>query len=241
MAQLLSISLREQNLRAYYGYYMGKIDNEEGPQLREAYVKFQKSQGLATNGYGPITDTRLRECIKELQTLLNNFGYNLGVDGKVGMATINAIKNFQQKNGLHVDGIAGQNTFAKLRSGGTTLSWSNIKHFKQSEFACKDGCGFNSIDLKVVYILERIRSHFGNKPIVVTSGCRCAKHNKAVGGVQGSRHVLGKAADFYIKGVPTNEVLAYCKQLVKQGTLRYTYTGGYKNGQMNGIIHIDIN
>lgn len=247
MAKLLSISWRERNLRAFYGYYMGNIDNVEGDTLRKAYVSFQKGQGLATNGYGPITDTKLRECIKNLQTLLNNFGYKLAVDGYAGNDTINAISDFQRKNGLKVDGIAGEKTFAKLRSGkvndsnlNISYTWDAIKHFKKSDFACKDGCGLNNIDLRVVYVLERIRNHF-NAPIIVTSGSRCAKHNREVGGVQGSRHVLGKAIDFYVKGVSIDKVMAYTRQLVKEGVLRYTYTGGYKNGQMNGICHIDIN
>lgn len=238
MAKLLSISWREKNLRAFYGYYMGKIDNIEGSELKKAYVSFQKAQGLTTDGYGVITDTRLRECIKNLQKLLNNHGNNLKVDGYAGTDTSNAIKDFQRKNGLKADGIAGKNTFAKLNTN-SNISWNDIKHFKKSDFACKDGCGLNNIDIRVVYVLEKIRNHF-NAPVIVTSGSRCAKHNKAVGGVQGSRHVLGKAIDFYVKGVPISKVVAYTKQLVKEGELRYTYTGGYKNGQMDGICHIDI-
>lgn len=242
MAKLLSISWRERNLRAFYGYYIGKAENDDGNELKKAYVSFQKGQGLATDGYGVITDTKLRECIKNLQSLLNNHGYNLKVDGYAGTATTNAIKDFQKKNGLKVDGIAGKNTFAKLNARSNTksnISWSDIKHFKKSDFTCKDGCGLNNIDIRVVYVLEKIRNHF-NAPIIVTSGSRCAKHNRAVGGVQGSRHVLGKAIDFYVKGVPISKVIAYTKQLVKKGELRYTYTGGYKNGQMDGICHIDI-
>ena len=71
----------------------------------------------------------------------------------------------------------------------------------------------------------------------MTSGCRCAKHNAEVGGVQGSRHVLGKGADFYVKGVNVNTLLARAQELVNQGIIRYTYTNS-KN--MNGVIHIDI-
>lgn len=43
-------------------------------------------------------------------------------------------------------------------------------------------------------ILQPIRDRYG-KPIVVTSGFRCEKLNKAVGGVKNSQHVLGEAAD----------------------------------------------
>ena len=43
-------------------------------------------------------------------------------------------------------------------------------------------------------LLEQIRTIY-NKPIIVTSGYRCEKLNKAVGGVKTSQHRLGQAAD----------------------------------------------
>lgn len=59
-------------------------------------------------------------------------------------------------------------------------NWSMYPHFKKQEFACKDKCGFMDENLKVVEILEEIRSHFGNKPVIITSGCRCVKRNNRV-------------------------------------------------------------
>lgn len=231
------------NLRTYYGYYMGNIDGVIGKGTKDAIRRFQKSNGLKADGiYGVNTENKLIACIKDLQSLLKNKGYSLSEDGIVGDKTLNAIKDFQKKSGLKADGIVGTNTFNKLRTKKTTNlnDWSGITHFTKKEFACKDGCGFDSINPQVVRVAEKIRHHFGDKPLIVTSGCRCAKHNALVGGVKGSKHVLGRAIDFYIKGVKTNDILAYTKQLVKEGTLKYTYTGGYKNGQMNGIIHINI-
>lgn len=55
--------------------------------------------------------------VKELQTLLNKTGYNLATDGIFGAATQAAVKNYQQKNGLAVDGIVGKNTWASLGIG----------------------------------------------------------------------------------------------------------------------------
>lgn len=43
--------------------------------------------------------------------------------------------------------------------------------------------------------LRRIRQ----KPIIITSGFRCAQLNKAVGGVPNSWHTKGNAADIHIK------------------------------------------
>ena len=52
--------------------------------------------------------------VKELQTKLNKVGNNLVVDGSFGSATEKAVKEFQKKYNLTVDGIAGPNTIKKL-------------------------------------------------------------------------------------------------------------------------------
>lgn len=70
----------------------------------------------------------------------------------------------------------------------------DTEHFKVSEFTCKCGCGYNVIDQRVIDMAETIRQALG-VPVRVTSGCRCEKHNRAVGGTKGSFHMKGKAAD----------------------------------------------
>ena len=90
--------------------------------------------------------------------------------------------------------------------------------------------------MNLVKLLDEIREHY-NSPLTITSGCRCTKHNAEVGGVQGSRHKLGKAADIKVKNIKTSDLLAYCKELVSQGKARYTYTN---NENMSGAVHIDI-
>ena len=54
--------------------------------------------------------------VKTLQTKLNKVGYKLSVDGSFGDATKAAVKSFQTKYKLEVDGIAGKNTITKLDS-----------------------------------------------------------------------------------------------------------------------------
>lgn len=70
----------------------------------------------------------------------------------------------------------------------------DTKNFHVSEFACKCGCGKNDIDQRVMDMAQAIRDELG-VPVHVNSGCRCAEHNARVGGVKGSKHVLGKACD----------------------------------------------
>jgi len=52
----------------------------------------------------------------ELQQKLVKIGYNLVLDGDFGMNTFNAVKDFQGKNGLAQDGLAGNDTMNKLDS-----------------------------------------------------------------------------------------------------------------------------
>lgn len=208
----MTMTRLQMNLK-FLGYYGGSIDGIKGSLTIQAIKNFQRDKGLA-------------------------------VDGVAGQQTIDCIRNIicdiQKKIGATVDGVAGNETIIKNEEYNreqNEYSWNNVEHFKKSEFACKDGCGFNNIDINLVKLLEQIREHFGGKPLIISSGCRCAKHNKEVGGVQGSRHVKGKASDIYIQGVSTQDLLNYCKQLVAAGKARYTYTN---NANMNGVVHIDI-
>lgn len=49
-----------------------------------------------------------------LQFILNQYGYNLSVDGIFGSRTLNAVRDFQQNNSLNVDGLVGPNTWRTL-------------------------------------------------------------------------------------------------------------------------------
>lgn len=52
--------------------------------------------------------------VLEVQKLLNGKGYSLVCDGIMGNNTLNAIKDFQKKQGLWVDGLVGKDTYTKL-------------------------------------------------------------------------------------------------------------------------------
>ncbi|MGE5626701.1 MAG: L,D-transpeptidase family protein [Solirubrobacterales bacterium] len=54
------------------------------------------------------------EKVIELQTKLNKFRYNIDADGEFGYNTDFAVKDFQNKVNLEVDGIAGPDTFRLL-------------------------------------------------------------------------------------------------------------------------------
>ena len=55
------------------------------------------------------------EEVRTIQTKLKRWGYyNGNIDGIYGTQTLNAVKYFQRKNGLTVDGIAGPKTLAAM-------------------------------------------------------------------------------------------------------------------------------
>lgn len=57
-------------------------------------------------------------AVEELQRLLKQYGYYTGnIDGIYGNGVLNAVKQFQRRNGLTVDGKAGSRTQAALTSG----------------------------------------------------------------------------------------------------------------------------
>ncbi len=60
------------------------------------------------------------EDVKKLQKELNKYGYKLDVDGQFGSKTQSAVKDYQKKNKLAVDGIVGENTWGSLNANAKT-------------------------------------------------------------------------------------------------------------------------
>lgn len=63
--------------------------------------------------------------VTELQKLLNQNGYQLDEDGIFGDKTQEAVKNYQQKNNLDVDGIVGNNTWGALTKASSGAAATN--------------------------------------------------------------------------------------------------------------------
>lgn len=71
-----------------------------------------------------------------------------------------------------------------------------------------------------VEVLQPIRDAWG-RPVVISSGYRCPKLNAAVGGVKGSQHLLGQAADIKATNPADNGKLFQCiKRLVETGKIQ---------------------
>ena len=72
-----------------------------------------------------------------------------------------------------------------------------MSYFQRKEFACKDLCGFDTVDVDTLSVCNDVRGFEGG-PVRVSSGCRCQAHNKDVGGADNSQHVLARAADLIV-------------------------------------------
>lgn len=83
--------------------------------------------------------------------------------------------------------------------------------------------------------LEKVRKHFGNKPLIITSGSRPEPINTEVGGAKNSEHTYNTpskgAIDFYIEGVNTWEVEKWCDK-------EWKYSLGY--GAPKGFVHVGM-
>lgn len=104
-------------------------------------------------------------------------------------------------------------------------------HFSTSEFACHD-CGKCEVSPRLIDALEQLRA-LGQEPIIVNDGYRCPEHNEAVGGVSGSQHTLGLAADVRIGALTLQQQYDRAKSIS-------AFSGGGIGVYDGGFIHVDI-
>lgn len=102
-------------------------------------------------------------------------------------------------------------------------------NFSRSEFACKCGCGFDTVDCELVEVLQDVRDVF-NATVSISSGCRCERHNRAVGGAPSSQHTKGRAADISVSGYSSEVVYTY---LVDKYKDRFGF------GKYATFVHVD--
>ena len=186
--------------------------------------------------------------IKEKQCLLEYLSYYKpgnsnsvnNVDGIWGDMSKAATKAFQTDYALEADGDFGPLTEKRILEVIATgekpgVDWSKIRYFGRAEFMCNCGGKYcNGFPVEPVQLLAKtadtVRGHFG-KACIISSGVRCIQHNKNVGGVANSRHLSGRAMDFFIRGKSAAEVLEFLKSLPE---VRYAYDidGTY--------VHMDV-
>ena len=112
------------------------------------------------------------------------------------------------------------------------------KNFSKHEFDSKCGSEmpeevYHNI-VKVANQLQYLREFLG-KPIKINSGYRSPEHNAKIGGVKGSQHTLGKAADISVEGVKPEFIYHYIEEAISNGEMLQGGLGLYET-----FVHYDI-
>ncbi len=112
------------------------------------------------------------------------------------------------------------------------ITYGEIAMFEdERRFTSQPQC---DICLELCLFAERVRSHFGNKPISITSGHRPPAVNSRIGGASNSEHLYGDgqgAIDFFVVGVDIFAVQKYCDE-------NWPYSVGF--GAPKGFIHLGL-
>ena len=202
----------------------------------------------------PDTPTDWPETVEGLQQALTDWGFGAivgSIDGKSGPKTEEATKQFQAAMGLSVDGVAGKNTWAALRSGIIKPRISEADMACQCEKYC-DGypnVSTAGIRLLVERIWRKAEEKYPGLVLYITNratptpdkaiagGQRCERWNVERGGASKSQHLYGKAADIYGKadGVEDSVVRKHLEGIA----LDMNTKGGVGYGAKY-IVHVDI-
>lgn len=163
---------------------------------------------------------------RQKQHLLAYLGLYTGApDGIWGPVSRQATEAFQTRYMDQTDGVFGPDTELAIRQvigsgreGDSGDFWQEIRWFAREEFRCTcggRGCsGFPAEPReRLIRNAEAARNHFG-RVADVSSGVRCPLRNSELpGSAAGSLHLRGKAMDFRIRGISSEQLLAYVKTL----------------------------
>ena len=106
-------------------------------------------------------------------------------------------------------------------------------HFDKSEFICKCGCKQGNLSSLLISRLEKLYKLMDAKAIIVNSGYRCYKHDKAVGGSGYGAHTKNIAADIVVK---KQDGTLYSAEDIAEAAERIGFGG---IGMMNNACHVD--
>jgi N-acetylmuramoyl-L-alanine amidase len=134
--------------------------------------------------------------VKTLQTKLKNWGYYKGsVDGIFGSQTREAVKYFQRKNGLKVDGIVGKKTAQALGINLSGSSSSSSSSYSDSDVA---------LLARLIYGEARGESYIGQVAVgaVVMNRIKSASFPNTMSGVIYQRYAFTAVDDGQINLTP---------------------------------------
>ena len=171
------------------------------------YIVISRYQTVETlSKYGSRGDE-----VKQIQTKLKRWGYyNGSVDGIYGSQTLAAVKSFQRKNGLTVDGIAGPKT---LKAMGIMNSGNNSS-------ASNSGSTSNSSDTnllaRLIYGEARGEPYTGQVAVgaVVLNRVRSSKFPNTIAGVIYQRGAFDVVSDGQINMAPNSTAIKAAKDAI---------------------------
>lgn len=200
---------QKQCLLNFLGYDTGGVDGIWGPKSRNATEQAQKDLGIPADGvWGTQTETAVLEAV-----------YTYDVDAPVPEADTPAADSNDGRTDLEI-------------------LFDGIRYWSPEEFRCRCGeyhapyCdGFPVLpDRTLLELVDDLR-HNAGRPGHRSSAIRCYQHNIDSNGVSDSRHLKGKALDFYIEGMSGAQLL---KAAQADPRTRYAYI---IEGQW---VHVDV-
>lgn len=143
--------------------------------------------------------------VKEVQRRLKQWGYYSGaVDGIYGPATVKAVKEFQRKNGLTADGVAGRSTYEALGMNGSVKALDGNNGGTQSG----GSSDYTSSDLymlaKCIYAEARGETYTGQVAVgaVILNRVASASFPNTISGVIYQKGAFTAVSDGQIKLEP---------------------------------------
>lgn len=195
----------EAAIRKFQREYDLSVDGVAGPKtiamLEDVYTDKRGSSSSSTSSSSSGSTLKLGSTgtsVRNLQQNLTTLGYYWAeVTGHYGEKTEAAVKNFQDKNGLTVDGKAGKKTIAAIeeaveRKGGTVASSTTGTTLRLNS----QGTAVSNLqtDLKQLgYYYASITGNFGEKTEAAVKSFQ-EDHGLSVDGVAG-RKTLAAIAD----------------------------------------------
>ena len=111
--------------------------------------------------------------VTELQKLLNKNGYNLSEDGIFGKNTLEAVRNYQDKNNLDPDGVVGTNTWGALTGAGSNSTTPTTAQPSTAQPSTTAGTGFKYDAYQESDLVKQaqamLQEQMANKPGAYTS------------------------------------------------------------------------
>lgn len=210
-------------------------------RVRCGYVNFPEKDKLMEGVCIGVSPSFRRDGIPVVTLTFRDVGWQMGLY-QVHCSYPNSGKNQDLSNSVgiknYTNPVQGNRSREEIeRDFGST---PNGTYFSFDEFVCKDkdrteppGVYWGNLR-KLIVNLDKIRDFVG-VPLNVNSGFRTQEHNKQVGGVQKSVHLVSGAADLSSPSISPSELYKAIEELISKKEI---HDGGL--ALYNTFVHYDI-